>query len=126
MVMKETLEYEIIFLGKDIFWIHQHENYFMVIIIRCVNLEIKHVLTDLGSFVNIIYYDAFKRLRLNPNDLITFKGSLVDFSSELVQVKGYITLQSCLGEKEGAKIVNVRYLVVNAFSSYSDCRLDWF
>lgn len=55
MGMKETLEYEIIFLGKDIFGIHQHDNYFMVIIIRCVNLEIKHVLTDLGSFANIIY-----------------------------------------------------------------------
>lgn len=46
---------EIKFFEKDIVGIHPHDSNLMVIIVRCDALEIKRVLIDQGSFVNILY-----------------------------------------------------------------------
>lgn len=45
------------------------------------------------SLADVMYYDAFERLKLDLIDLQSLRGSLVGFSSEHVQVKGYITLK---------------------------------
>lgn len=48
---------------------------------------------DQGSSINILYWEAFERLRLDLKDLKPFKVSLVGFSGEQIQVKGYIMLK---------------------------------
>lgn len=49
------MECEIKFFEKDIVGIHSHDSNLMVITVRCDALEIKRVLIDQGSFVNILY-----------------------------------------------------------------------
>lgn len=69
--------------------------------------------------MDVCYWDAFERLRLDLNDLKHFQGSLVGFSGKEVYIKGYVTLKITFGAKENAKKIKVRYLVINVLSSYS-------
>lgn len=66
-----------------------------------------------------MYSETFERLRLDSEDLKPLKGSLVGFYREQVQVKGYITLSTTFREQDQAKKINVRYLVIDAPSSYN-------
>lgn len=86
----------------------------MVIAVRCDKWEIKKNLVDYGSYAYILYWDAFERLRLDPVDLKPFKGSLVGFSGEQVQVKGCIMLKIIFRKQEHAKEIKVKYLVIDA------------
>lgn len=61
----------------------------------------------------------FDRIYLNPNDLNLFKGSLVGFFGEEMQVKGYIILNTIFGEQGKAKEIKVRYLFIDTHSSYN-------
>lgn len=81
--------------------------------------EIKRVLIDQGSCIDIVYSKTFERLRLDPEDLKPLKGSLIGFYREQVQLKGYITLNTTFREKDQAKKINVQYLVIDAPSSYN-------
>lgn len=45
--------------------------------------------------------------------LEAFQGSLVGFSGEQVHVKGHITLKTMSETKQNAKMVKVRYFVIN-------------
>lgn len=46
----------------------------MVITMKCDDWEIRRILVDQGIFTYILYWDAFERFYLNPNDLKSFKG----------------------------------------------------
>lgn len=69
----------IVFLEKEAFGVNPHNDDLMVISVTCKELEIKGVLVDQGSFTEILYWDALERLRLDPEDLKSFKRSLVRF-----------------------------------------------
>lgn len=75
----------------------------MVITAICDEWEIKRVLLYQGSYIDIMYYEAFEILYLNPKDLKSFKSFLVGFSGKKVQVKGYITLKAIFGEHDRTK-----------------------
>lgn len=79
----------------------------------------KRVLIDTGSSADILYYDAFEKLGLDPEQLRPFKGTLADFTGEQVHVRGHITLKTTFGTKETAKTIEVKYLVINAPNSYN-------
>ena len=64
-------------------------------------------------------WDDFERLYLDPGGLIAFQGSLVGFSREHVQVKGYITLKIMFKLEENANMIKVRYHLVDANFSYN-------
>lgn len=91
----------------------------MVINMKCNDRKIKRVLIGLESSGDILCWNTFERLRLNPYNLESFKGSLVGFSREHVQVKGYTTLQTLFVLRENAKMIKVRYLIVDTPSSYN-------
>lgn len=93
MGAKETVNFDITFLGKDAVGIHSHDNDPMVITIGCNNWEIEHVLTGQWIYTYIFYWDSYERLLLDPYDLGAFQGSLVGVSSKQMHVKGYITLK---------------------------------
>lgn len=59
----------ITFFNKDVVWVLPRENEHMVIKVQCDDLDIKRVLINSGNSVNIMYWDAFKRLKLYPGDL---------------------------------------------------------
>lgn len=64
---------------KDGVGVLPYENDFMVIKVQLSNWEIKRVLIDVGYLVDVLYWDAFERLKLDRDILQSFMGSLVDF-----------------------------------------------
>lgn len=63
-----------------------------------------------------MYWDAFKGTHFNITKLLPFKGTLVDFSGEQVQVLGHLPVIITFGSKDNAKSVKVMYLIVNVAS----------
>lgn len=51
--------------------------------------------------------NTFEKIKLDPYDIQTFQCSLVSFSSEQVQVKGYTTYKKVRGLNENPKIIMV-------------------
>jgi len=91
----------------------------MVVTLQIFNWDVKRVLIDLGSSTDILHYDTFEKLGLDPEQLQPFKGTLSGFTSEKVHVRGHITLKTTFGTKESAKTIRVKYLVINAPNSYN-------
>lgn len=54
----------------------------MVIMVQCGEWEIKKVLIDPWSSTNVLFYDAFKRILLDPYDIQVFLGSLIGLSEK--------------------------------------------
>ena len=69
---------------------------------------------DQGSAVEIMYSDLFKGLGLKPEDLTTYSSPLVSFEGKMVVPRGQIRLPV----QTGSDVVEVDFIVVDAFSPY--------
>lgn len=83
------------------------------------NCDIKRVLIDYGSSIDILFWDVFQKLHLNPNDVKVSSGSLRGFSSEHVQVNGHVTLETTCVKGVNSKVIDVNHLIVNALLPYN-------
>ena len=70
---------------------------------------------DQGSAAEIMYPDLFKGLGLKPEDLTTYSLPLVSFEGKMVVPKGQIRLPM----QTGSDVVEVDFIVVDAFSPYT-------
>ena len=70
---------------------------------------------DQGSVAEIMYLDLFKGLGLKPEDLTTYSSPLVSFEGKMVVPKGQIRLPV----QTGSNVVEVDFIVVDAFSPYT-------
>lgn len=73
MAELEAIEYEISFFEKNVADTHPHDDNPVVITVRCDNWKIKKVFIDQGCSTDILYWDAFKRLHLDLDDIIAFQ-----------------------------------------------------
>jgi hypothetical protein len=112
-------EPDISFTTKDYRDVIPHNDDPMVITLQIFKWDVKRVLVDPRSSADILYYDTFDRIGLDPEQLQPFKGTLVGFTGEQVHVRGYITLKTTFGCGSQEKTIRVRYLVVNSPSSYN-------
>jgi len=81
---------------------------------------ITKVLVDQGSSVDILYWETFKKMRIPETEIQHYNEQIVGFSGEQVDTKGYIDLFTTFGEEECLnRTINVRYLLVNASTSYN-------
>lgn len=69
-------------------------------------MEIKRVMIDPGKLIDVLYWDVFDILRLDLDELRPFRGSLVGFSGEYVQLNCYITPMMLFEVKQNAKTIN--------------------
>ena len=72
-------------------------------------------MVDQGNYAEIIYPNLYKGLNLKPEDLTAYNSSLVSFDRKLVTPKGQIRLPI----QVGSKVVEVDFIVVNAYSPYT-------
>lgn len=79
----------------------------------------KQVLLDQRSSTDVLYWEAFKEINFDIAELLLFKGTLVGFSGEHVQVLGHFPVIITFGSGYNAKSVNVRYLIINVVSPYN-------
>ena len=77
--------------------------------------DVKKVLLDQGSGAEIMYRDLYKRLNLTDEDLTAYNSPLVSFERKVVIPKGQIRLLV----QAGSEVVEVDFIVVNAFSPYT-------
>ena len=70
---------------------------------------------DQGSAAEIMYPDLFKGLGLKPKDLTTYSSPLVSFEGKMVVSRGQIRLPV----QTGSDMVEVDFIVVDAFSPYT-------
>ena len=75
----------------------------------------KRMMIDQGSGVEIMYLNLYKGLNLKPENLIAYSSPLVSFESKMVVPKGQIRLPV----QTGPDVVEVDFIVVDAFSPYT-------
>lgn len=70
----------ITFLPKDFEGVTPHEDYPIVVMLRIGGYDTERVLLNQGSSADVIYEDAVKKLKLDPDKLKPYSGSLVGFA----------------------------------------------
>ena len=87
----------------------------LVVTLRIGGYDMKRVMIDQGSAVEIMYPDLFKGLNLKPKNLTAYNSPLVSFEGKMVIPKGQIRLPV----QTGSDVVEVDFIVVDAFSPYT-------
>ena len=64
----------------------------LVVILRISGYDVKRVIIDQGSTVEIMYPDLYKGLGLKPENLMAYSSPLVSFEGKMVVPKGHIRL----------------------------------
>ena len=114
-----TTGVNIVFSREDALDINPHDNDPLVITVQHGKWDIKHLLIDLGSSVDTLFWDTFQRLQLDLEGIQRFNGSLTGLSGEHAQVMGYVALRITCDEGPSAKIIDVRYLILDVVSPYN-------
>ena len=95
--------------------IQPHDDALMVTL-RIGGYDVRRVMIiDKGSAAKIMYPDLFKGLSLKPEDLTTYSSPLVSFEGKMVVLRGQIRLLV----QTGSNVVEVDFIVVDAFSPYT-------
>ena len=76
--------------------------------------DVKMVMVDQGSCVEVMFPDLYKGLNLKLKDLTAYDSPLVSFDGKLVAPKGQIRLPM----QAGSEVVEVDFIVVDAYSPY--------
>ena len=103
------------FSDEDKIGTTQPYNDTLVVTLRIRGYDVKRVLVDQGSAVKIMYPDLYKGLNLKPEDLTTYDSPLVSFKGKTIIPRGQIRLPI----QTDSKVVEVDFIVVDAYSSYT-------
>ncbi|XP_050252532.1 uncharacterized protein LOC126699025 [Quercus robur] len=87
----------------------------LVVTLRIGGYDVKMVMIDQGSGAEIMYPDLYKGLNLKPENLTAYSSPLVSFGGKMVVLKGQIRLPV----QTGTDVVEVDFIVVDAFSPYT-------
>ena len=87
----------------------------LVVTLRIGGYDVKRVIINQGRATEIMYPDLFKGLNLKPENLIAYNSPLVSFKGKMVIPKGQIRLLVQIG----SDVVEVDFIVVDAFSPYT-------
>ena len=87
----------------------------LVITLRIGGYYVKRVMVDQGNTVEIMYPDLYKVLNLKAEDLTPYNSPLVSFKEKIIIPNGQIRLPV----QTGSKVVEVDFIVVDAYSPYT-------
>ena len=87
----------------------------LVVTLRIGGYDVRRVLVDQGSAVEIMYPDMYKGLNLKPKDLTAYESPLVSFKGKTVILKGQIKLPI----QTDSEIVKVDFILVDSYSPYT-------
>ena len=80
------------FSNEDKIGIIQPHDDALVVTLRIGGFDVKRVLVDQGSAVEVMYPDLYKGLNLRPEDLTAYDSPLVSFEGKTVTPRGQIRL----------------------------------
>ena len=87
----------------------------LVVTLRIGGFDVRRVLVDPGSTVEVMYPDLYNGLNLSPEDLTAYDSLLISFKGKTVVPKGQIRLPI----QTGLEVVKVDFIVVDAYSPYT-------
>ncbi|CAL5187889.1 unnamed protein product [Lathyrus oleraceus] len=91
----------------------------MVIKLQIANKIVLRVSVNESSESNILYMSAFLKMGLSESMLKPLEAYLKGTFGDGVPVKGYIDLDTTFGKGENAKMLKVRYVVIDSWSVYN-------
>ena len=103
------------FSDKDKIGTTQPHDNALVVTLRIGGYDVKRVLVDQDSAVEVMYPDLYKGLNLKPKYLTTYDSPQVSFKGKIVTPMG----QTKLPIQTGSDVVEVDFIVVNAYSPYT-------
>ncbi|XP_068475223.1 uncharacterized protein [Phaseolus vulgaris] len=109
----------ITFTDEDFTAIDPSQDDLMVITVEIDKFAIAKLLVDQGSSVDILYWETFKKMKIPEAEIQPYNEQIVGFSGERVDTKGFIDLYTTFGDDYLSKTINIRYLLVNANTSYN-------
>ncbi|XP_050889380.1 uncharacterized protein LOC127094613 [Lathyrus oleraceus] len=87
---------------------------------KMARFDVRRILVDEGSSVDIMYVHLFKTLKLDKTNLAPYVGSdLQGFNGATTRPWGYVELLVTFGEQETAREVKIQFLVVDCPSLYN-------
>ncbi|XP_023880910.1 uncharacterized protein LOC111993295 [Quercus suber] len=99
---------------KNVGTLPPHDNA-LVVTHRIRGYDVKRVLIDQDSGVEIMYPDLYKGLRLRLENLTHYDSTLVSFDGKVFISRGQIKLPI----QVGLEVVEVDFIVVDAYSPYT-------
>ena len=87
----------------------------LVVTLRIRGYDVKRVMVDQGSGAKIMYPDLYEGLNLKPKDLTAYDSPLVSFDGKVVILRCQIRLPV----QAGSEVVEVDFIVVDAYSPYT-------
>ncbi|VFQ70305.1 unnamed protein product [Cuscuta campestris] len=103
----------ITFTDRDLPATGEDHNDPLVITMDMGGVDVSRVLVDTGSSVNVLYLDAFEKLKLCRTRLEPLKTLLSGFTGDSVEAKGSILLTCELGTGDQVVQKQMRFVVVN-------------
>ena len=86
-----------------------------MVTLKISGYDVKRVLLDQGSGIEIMYPNLFKGLKLRIKDLTCYDSPLIGFNEKIFFLKGQIQLPV----QAGTKVVEVNFIMVNAYFPYT-------
>ena len=93
----------------------QPHNDALVITLRIGGYDVKRIMVDQGSAVEIMYPNLYKGLNLKAENLTPYSSPLASFKGKIIISKGQIRLPV----QTNSKMVEVDFIVVDAYSPYT-------
>ena len=87
----------------------------LVVTLRIGGYDMRRVLVDQGSAVEIMYPNLYKGLNLKPEDVTAYESPLVSFEGKIVIPKGQIRLPI----QTDSEVVEVDFIVADSYSPYT-------
>ena len=103
------------FSNKDKVGTIQPHDDALVVKLKIGGYDVKKVMVDQGSGIEIMYPDLYKGINLKPEDLRAYDSPLVSFDRKVVIPRGQIRLPL----QAGSEVVEVDFIVVDAYSPYT-------
>ena len=87
----------------------------LMVTLKIGGYDVKMVLVDQGNGTEIMYTDLYKGLNLKLEDLTSYDSPLLGFDGKVVILRSQIRLSM----QAGSKVVEVDFIVVDAYSPYT-------
>ena len=117
--LQRVPDMDITFTEQDAREVHYPHNDALVIKINCGSTQLWRVLIDNGSAVDILYYDAFKKMGLSDCDLRPAVTPLYRFTGVSIMPRGMIELLVSVGTYPRVSMVITQFLVVDCPSTFN-------
>ena len=86
----------------------------LVVTLQIGGYNVRRILVDQGSDIEIMYRNLYKGLKLKFKDLVSYESPLVGFDGKTVVPRDMIRLPI----QVGSRVVEVNFIMVDAYSPY--------